>query len=77
MNQFDLSLFDSFEVHIPKDTFKSVFGVEKRPSKEDFLWFCEVNRMYQVEHAQQFRNFNNSALYYKVMLKQLSVFLIL
>jgi len=72
MNQFDLSLFESFEIHIPKDTFKSVFGPEKRPSKEDFLWFCEVNRMFQVEHAQQFRNFNNSALYYKIMLKKYS-----
>ena len=72
MNQFDLSLFDSFEIHIPKETFKKTFGVEKRPSKEDFLWFCEINRMFQVEHAQQFRNFNNSALYYKVMLKKYS-----
>jgi hypothetical protein len=70
MNQFDLSLFDSFEVHIPKDTFKQIFGVEKRPSKEDFLWFCELNRMFQVEHAQQFRSFNNSSLYWKVMLKK-------
>ena len=72
MNQFDLALFETFEIHIPKDTFKSIFGVEKRPSKEDFLWFCEVNRMFQVEHAQQFRNFNNSALYYKIMLKKYS-----
>ena len=70
MNQFDLSLFDTFEVHIPKDNFKSKFGVEKRPSKEDFLWFCELNRMYQVEHAQQFRAFNNSSIYWKVMLKK-------
>lgn len=72
MNQFDLSLFESFEIHITKDQFKSVFGIEKRPSKEDFLWFCEVNRMFQVEHAQPFRNFNNSTLYYKVMLKKYS-----
>lgn len=69
-NQFDLSLFDTFEIHIPKDAFKSKFGVDKRPSKEDFLWFCELNRMYQVEHAQQFRNFNNSAIYWKIMLKK-------
>lgn len=70
INQFDLSLFDTFEIHITKDAFKSVFGVEKRPSKEDFLWFCTLNRMYQVEHAQPFRSFNNSAIYYKVMLKK-------
>jgi hypothetical protein len=69
-NQFDLFLFDTFEIHIPKDSFKSKFGVEKRPSKEDFLWFCELNRMYQVEHAQQFRSFNNSAIYWKIMLKK-------
>jgi hypothetical protein len=69
-NQFDLALFDSFEIHIPKQAFKAKFGVEKRPSKEDFLWFCEINRMYQVEHAQQFRNFNNSAIYWKIILKK-------
>lgn len=71
-NQFDLALFESFEVHIPKDEFKNGFGPEKRPAKEDFLWFCELNRMYQVEHAQPFRNFNNNAVYYKVMLKKYS-----
>ena len=26
--------------------------------------------MYQVDHAQQFRNFNNSAVYYKLILKK-------
>jgi hypothetical protein len=69
-NQFDLSLFQAFEVHIPKKAFKDSFGVEKRPSKEDFLWFCELNRMYVVEHAQQFRSFNNNAVYYKLQLKK-------
>ena len=70
INQFDLTLFDSFEIHIPKKTFKEIFGVEKRPSKEDFLWFCEINRMFTVEHSQAFRSFNNNAIYYKLMLKK-------
>jgi len=70
MNQFDLSLFEAFEVHIPKLFFKQQFGPEKRPSKEDFLWFCELNRMFIVEHAQQFRSFNNNAVYYKLHLKK-------
>ena len=70
INQFDLSLFDSFEIHITKDVFKSAFGVDKRPSKEDFLWFCNINRMFTVEHAQPYRGFNNNAIYYKVMLKK-------
>lgn len=70
MNQFDLSLFDSFEVHITKESFKAVFGVQRRPSKEDLIYFCDINRMFIVDHAQQFRNFNNAAIYYKVVLKK-------
>jgi hypothetical protein len=70
LNAFDLSLFDVFEIHITKDMFKKTFGVDKRPNKEDFLYFCSINRMFQVEHAQQFRSFNNAAVYYKVMLKK-------
>jgi hypothetical protein len=26
--------------------------------------------MYQVDHAQQFRSFNNAAVYYKLILKK-------
>jgi quercetin dioxygenase-like cupin family protein len=70
MNQFDLNLFETMEVHITKQQFKEVFGPQRRPSKEDFLYFCDLNRMYQVDHAQQFRNFNNAAVYYKLILKK-------
>jgi hypothetical protein len=70
MNVFDLDLFDTMEAHITKQQFKQIFGVQRRPAKEDFLYFCQVNRMYQVEHAQQFRSFNNSAVYYKLILKK-------
>lgn len=70
MNQFDLNLFETMEAHITKQQFKEVFGIQRRPSKEDFLYFCDLNRMYQVDHAQQFRNFNNSAVYYKLILKK-------
>lgn len=72
MNQFDLSLFESMTVHITKVQFKEIFGPQRRPSKEDFIYFCDVNRMFQVDHAQQFRNFNNSAIYYKLILKKYS-----
>jgi hypothetical protein len=70
MNIFDLDLFDTMEAHVTKQQFKQIFGVQRRPSKEDFLYFCQVNRMYQVDHAQQFRGFNNSAVYYKIILKK-------
>ena len=70
MNQFDLSLFESFQIHITKEAFKQAFGVQRRPSKEDLIYFCDINRMFIVDHAQQFRNFNNAAVYYKVVLKK-------
>jgi len=70
INQFDLNLFETMEVHITKEEFKKAFGPHRRPSKEDFLYFCNLNRMFQVEHAQQFRSFNNSSVYYKLILKK-------
>ena len=70
MNQFDLSLFESMNAQITKKQFKEIFGPQRRPAKEDFIYFCNINRMFQVEHAQQFRNFNNSAVYYKLTLKK-------
>ena len=70
MNQFDLNLFETMEVHITKDQFKTVFGEQRRPSKMDFLYLCDISRMFQVEHAQQFRQFNNNSIYYKLILKK-------
>lgn len=70
MNQFDLNLFETMQVHITKQQFKEVFGPQRRPAKEDFLYFCDVNRLFSVDHAQQFRNFNNAAVYYKLILKK-------
>ena len=73
MNQFDLNLFSTMEVHITKKMFKEVFGPQRRPAKEDFIYFCQLNRMYTVDHAQQFRSFNNSAVYYKLILKKFNM----
>lgn len=70
MNQYDLTLFDSFEIQITKQDFKKVFGKQRRPSKEDILFFCDINRLFIIDHAQQFRNFNNAAVYYKIILKK-------
>lgn len=67
-NEFDLALFDQFEIHITKQMFKEAFGVEHRPAQQDFLYFCALNRMFQVSHAQPYKDFNNNAIYYKVML---------
>ena len=72
MNQFDLNMFETMQVHITKQQFKEIFGPQRRPSKEDFLYFCDINRLFTVDHAQQFRNFNNAAVYYKLILKKFS-----
>lgn len=67
-NQFDLGLLESFEVHLTKQEFKEIFGPQFRPKKEDFLWFCDLSRMYRIEHAQAIRDFGNSSIYYKLIL---------
>lgn len=67
-NQFDLALLESFEVHLTKQEFKNVFGIQYRPKKQDFLWFCDISRMYRIEHAQAIRDFGNSSVYYKLIL---------
>ena len=70
IGQYDMSLFEVFPIDITKDVFKKAFGSEKRPGKDDILFFCKLNRMFIVEHAQPFRDFNNNAVYYKVYLKK-------
>ena len=67
---FNLELFETFEIHITKDAFKSLFGLQRRPNKRDFLFFPEINRMFEVEHAQANRDFLNSSTYYRVTLKK-------
>lgn len=69
-NQYTMALFDTFEIQISKQDFKAAFGVDKRPGNEDILWMCNLNRLYQVEHAQPVRSFNNNAIYYKLTLKK-------
>lgn len=67
-NQFDLALLDSFEIQVTKRQFKELFGTHYRPNKEDFLYFCDISRMYRVEHAQAIRDFGNYSVYYKLIL---------
>lgn len=67
---FNLELFETFEIHITKDAFKSIFGIQRRPTKRDFLFFPEINRMFEVEHAQANRDFLNTSTYYRVTLKK-------
>ena len=70
INNFDLSLFDAFEINITKDSFKDAFGVQRRPGINDVIWFCNLNKLYTIEHSQAIRNFNNYSIYYKIMLKK-------
>jgi len=70
INQFNLDLFDTFKVHILKSDFKEVFGIGKRPGQEDVLYFCQVNRMYIVKHAQIHKNIMNAGIYYDVVLEK-------
>jgi hypothetical protein len=69
-NQFSLDLFDTFEIHILKDEFKRKFGITARPSENDILFMCPINRLYYIKHAQVFRDVMNAGYYYKVILEK-------
>jgi len=69
-NQFNLDLFDTFEIHILKDEFKRKFGIDKRPAENDILFICPINRLFYVKHAQIYRDVMNAGFYYKVILEK-------
>lgn len=69
-NQFNLEMFDTFQVHITRDAFKNAFGIVSRPGKWDYLFFCEWNRLYQVTHSIANKDFMNSSVYYILSLKK-------
>ena len=69
-NQFNLDLFDVFELHILKDDFKNAFGITKRPSQDDIIYICDINMLFIVKHAQAFRSVMNASTYYKVILEK-------
>lgn len=70
MSKFNLDLFDTFEIHVLKDEFKNQFGIDKRPAENDVIFFCELNRLYRVKHAQVFREIMNAGTYWKVILEK-------
>jgi len=67
-NQFDLALLESFEVHLTKEAFKAVFGPQHRPTKDDYLYLCDISKMFEVINSQAIRDFGNSSVYYKLIL---------
>lgn len=70
VNQFNLDLFDTFKVHILKSEFKKAFGISKRPSQQDILYFCQINRMFIIKHSQIHKDVMNSGIYYDVVLEK-------
>lgn len=68
INMGDMGLFDTFEIHITKKEFYRAFGIGNRPAQKDYLFFCQINKWFEVEHAQSYREYNNASIYYKVML---------
>jgi len=70
INQFNLDLYDVFEIHIMKDAFKNAFGIQRRPSEDDIVYICDANMLYYVKHAQAFKDIMNAATYYKLILEK-------
>jgi len=70
INEYFLDSMDSFTINIMKDEFHKAFGIEKRPSQKDIIFFCQANRFYRVEHAQVHRDVMYLGIYYTVVLKK-------
>lgn len=66
----DLDLIQSFEIHILKDQFKDVFGVEFRPSTRDVIYFCNLNQLWEIDKMFPQRSFMHAEVYYRVLLKK-------
>lgn len=70
--QFDLSLLNTFEAHITKSEFKKVFGIETRPAQGDILYFCKLNKLFEIEHIIPDRTSFFASTFYKIVLKKYS-----
>ena len=70
INEYMLDMMDTFQVIILKDEFHNAFGIEKRPSQKDIIYFCQANRMYRIKHAQVKRDIMYMGVYYNVVLEK-------
>jgi len=65
-----LDMTDTFQIYILKDEFHKAFGIEKRPSQKDIIFFCQANRFYRVKHAQVHRDIMYMGIYWNVVLEK-------
>jgi len=70
INEYMLDMMDTFQIIILKDEFHQAFGIEKRPSQKDIIFFCQANRMYRVKHSQVHRDIMYMGIYYNVVLEK-------
>lgn len=62
--------FDEFEIHVTKTQFESAFGVGPSPHSRDYLYFPNINRMYEVNAVAYADEFNLDLTYWKLMLRK-------
>jgi hypothetical protein len=72
MQALGLAFLDMFEIHVTKEEFKKWFGIETRPGQGDFLLFCDINKMFLVDHVAAVRKAMNLETYYRITLKTYS-----
>lgn len=70
INEYMLDMMDTFKILILKDEFQKIFGIDKRPSQKDVIFFCQANRAYRVRHAQIHREIMYMGIYYDVILEK-------
>lgn len=70
LSGLDLDLIQTFEIQIPKKSFKDTFGVEFRPGNKDFIYFCDMNQMWEVDQMIPARKAYNAENVWRVLLKK-------
>lgn len=68
LSSLDLDLIQTFEIHIVKDQFKKIFGVEFRPGSRDIIYFCDMNQLWEVDQMIPVRKAFNTETYWRVRL---------
>lgn len=67
-SEWDYDFFDQLEVHIVIEHYAEVFGEDKIPNADDYLFLPLTKRMYQINTVNEVKKFMNKSTYYQAVL---------
>lgn len=72
-DSWGLNFQPTFEIHIDRKYFESIFGKGSQPRKRDIIYFPLTNRIYRIDSMYVFRDINNYPVYFKIQLVKYEV----